>query len=684
MQQSHKMKKLTLLLFVLSTLVAFSQPGNNEKEKSLYTKAIEYIEEEQYEFAEKNFQQLLSIDSTNFTYWYELGLLYAQQMENIVTAIPCFKGALRHMSNESDNNVYLYLAQAFQFVQEYDDAIALYKEYEKLPLTGNQIKVSVEKYIQLCEYAKNEEVRMKRKSAYNIINLGTAINSHYSEYASVPLFRNNTLLFTSRRTSVTDSLMMIFDQYYEYMYISEKKESSLTENSGYFTKSDNFTSLPEFVNFGKKSQFHKAVIGIYPDYTKLLVYMKQQIWTSANKNGIWQKPKKLPKEINFAEYMRHASITADGKTMYLSAAPSGDADNIDIYVSYLGEDGKWSKAENLGPTINTSSNEDSPEISPDGKVLYFSSNGLSGLGNFDVFRSDLDSGEWSTPVNLKYPVNSPADDIFFKWDPVTGVAYFSSSRAEGFGKMDIYAAFPLDTAPDFSKGIIDKAEIEKYLQYRWFLSDTIEAGDSVNLEVNILSTTSISDITYFWRVDESGQYNGYKASHLFINPGIHHVTLMMRAWNDSTEKQLSFLLHKEILVITREEMAVLKNDEKDKATLELKPVFFDYGKFNIRESEIGTMTANIEYLKANPDVRIKIYAHTDSRSSALFNKKLSQKRADSVVKYLISNGIPKKRIVVAYGMGESELLNKCSDDVECTEEMHQENRRAVIIPVEKK
>lgn len=678
------MKKLTLMLFLLLPVIGYSQPGNNEKEKSLYTKANEYIEEEQYEFAEKNFRQLLTLDSTNFTYWYELGLLYAQQMQNIVNAIPCFKGALRHMNNESDKNVYLYLAQAFQFVQEYDDAIALYKEYEKLPLTINQIKVSVTKYIQLCEYAKNEEVKMKRKSAYTIVNLGPGINSHYSEYASVPLFRKNTILFTSRRTSVTDSLMMIFDQYYEYMYISEKKEASLTENAGYFTKSDNFTSLPEYVNFGKKAQYHKAVIGIYPDYSKLLVYMKQQIWTSANKDGIWQKPEKLPKEINFAEYMRHASITADGKTMYLSAAPSGEADNIDIYVSYLGEDGKWSKAENLGPVINTPSNEDSPEISPDGKILYFSSNGHTGMGNFDVFRSELDSGEWSTPVNLGYPVNSPADDIFFKWDPNTGVAYFSSSRAEGYGKMDLYSAFPLDTAPDFSKGITDKAEIEKYLQYRWILSDTIEAGDSVVLEANILRTISISDIAYFWRVDGTSHYNGYKATHTFINPGKHKVDLMIRAWNDSTEKQLSFLVQKDILVITREEMAVLKNDKKDSTTQELKPVFFGFDKFNIRESEISSMQANIDYLKANPDVRIKIYAHTDCRGSDLHNKKLSQKRADAVVKYLMNNGISKKRIAEAYGMGETKLFNQCADGVDCPDELHQINRRAVIIPVEKK
>lgn len=677
------MLKYKLVILLLLPLWVFAQPGStvSDKEKSLYNKALEYIEEEKYEFAEKNFIQLLSIDSTRFNYWYELGMLYAHQMENIVKAIPCFKGAIRHMDKEADQNVYLYLGQALQFVQEYDEAIRLYREYEKLPLTEGFIKVSVTPYVELCEYAKNTEMKMKRKSAYKLVNLGPNINSHYSEYASVPLFRSNTLLFTSRRTSVTDSLMMIFDQYYEYMYISEKKGGGLNEQEGSFTQAVNFINYPEFIKFGKKTSYHKAVIGIFPDYSKLLVYQKQRIWTSANKDGVWQKPKKMPKTINFAEYMRHASVTADGKTMYLSASLSGEADNIDIYVSRMDENGKWGKAENLGNIINTPGNEDSPEISPDGKVLYFSSVGHKGMGNFDVFRSELVNGEWTTPVNLGYPINSPADDIFFKWDQNTGVAYFSSSRAEGYGKMDLYAAFPMDTTPDFTRCISAQKEISRYLYYDWQIPDTVMAGEKVVLEARILQTQSVSDISFFWRADNKDVYEGSRDTHIFINPGRHTITLMMRAWNDSTEKQISFCAEKEILVITREEMAVLKNDQKK--SKELKPVFFDYDKFNIRNSELKAMDDNIAYLKENPDVKIRVFAHTDSRGSDYYNKVLSQKRADAAVKYLMKNGITRKQIIESTGMGESKLFNKCSDGVECTEEEHQINRRAVFVPEDK-
>jgi len=679
------MLKHFFIIFLLLPVFIYAQKEGttSDKEKSLYNKAIEYIEEEQYEFAERNFIQLIGIDSTNFKYWYELGLLYAHQMENNVKAIPCFQGSIRHIDKQSDPNVYLYLAQACQFVQEYDQAVSLYRQYERMPLSEGFIKVSVSNYIQLCEYAQNEEMRMKRKSAYNLVNLGSAINSSYSEYASVPLFRNNTILFTSRRTSEADSLMMIFDQFWEYMYISEKKDGSLSEPQGTYTKAVNFISYPEFVNFGKKTSYHKAVIGIYPDYSKLIVYQKQRIWTSSkNDNGVWLKPKKLPKTINFAEYMRHASITADGKTMYLSASLSGEADNIDLYVSHLDDKGKWSKAENLGPVINTENNEDSPEISPDGKVLYFSSAGHTGMGNFDVFRSELINGEWTKPVNLGYPINSPADDIFFKWDNNTGVAFFSSSRAEGHGKMDLYAAYPMDTAPDFGKCIISENDIKRYVKYDWFLKDTIETGTPVILEVNVMQANSVSDFSFFWRVDNKSVYDGRRDTHTFVNPGKHQISLMLRAWNDSTEKQMSFCVEKEVLVVTREEMAMLKNDAiKDK---EMKPVFFDYDKFNIRDSEVATLNENIEYLKNSPDLKIRIYAHTDSRGSDLYNKTLSQKRADSVVKYLIKNGISRKRIVESVGMGESKLFNNCTDNIECSEAEHQVNRRAVIMPSEKK
>ncbi|PKP21260.1 MAG: hypothetical protein CVU05_07160 [Bacteroidetes bacterium HGW-Bacteroidetes-21] len=677
-----------LFVFILCMLVSnvFSQKTLKEVETQLYNEALDLIDEEKYEFAERNYLKLINIDSTNFTYLYDLGMLYFKQLYQKPKSVTYLKKAIQHLGTTSDLNVYLYLAQAYQNIEKYDEAIKTYEDYDKIPLKEGQIKVSVSEYIEKCKYAKKEEENQKRNMRFRVVNLGNTVNTHYSEYAAIPMYKDTIILFTSRRTSKTDSIEMIYDQFWEYMYLTKKTDGSLHESKGTFKTPVPFETYSQFMKFGKKTTWHKAVVGIYPDNSKLIIFQKQKLWTSQFKDGVWQKPKKLPKAINFGDYQRHASVTADGKTMYFSAFPQGETENIDIYTSKLQENGKWSPAVNLGIKINTDNNEDSPEITPDGKTLYFSSNGHQGMGEYDIFKSELVDGEWSAPINMGFPVNSPADDIFYKRNGSDGVAYMSSSRAQGFGKMDVYMVIPVNPDPDFTNcARLDKEKID-WINIDFSFRDSISVGEPATFDALLFKVRGSTDRHYFWNFGDMSDI-GEKMSveHKYAAPGEYKVTLQVKAWNDSLAEEADFCIDKKITVLSEKQVAMNNSNNNENTTkasltdVDLQPVFFGYDKNNISISAQQVMENNLKVLKENPQLKIRLEAHTDARGSSEYNMSLSQRRADSVKNFLLKNGIDKSRIIETVGLGETILFNKCADGVECNDEEHQINRRTNFI-----
>lgn len=272
--------------------------------------------------------------------------------------------------------------------------------------------------------------------AYVVIeNIGGVVNSNFHEYSPLLGDDGNTLIFTSNRS--TDDYQVKSSTNYEDIYITHRA------GSGWDT--------PQKISPNINIKFNDAAASLSADGKTLFLYYEEgagDIYTSTFEGGAWTKPVPLNKNINTPLFWEtSACISADGKKLYFTSNRPGGMGELDIYVSELDAKGQWGKAVNLGPTINTPFHEDSPFIHHDGKTLYFSSDGHPSMGSNDIFMSEYHDGKWGKPTNLGYPINSIEYDGFFTISADKKTGYYSALREEGMGSADIYQIKFLEPPP---------------------------------------------------------------------------------------------------------------------------------------------------------------------------------------------------------------------------------------------
>lgn len=391
------------------------------------------------------------------------------------------------------------------------------------------------------------------------------------------------------------------------------------------------------------------------------------LYESRKVDGKWTEPKELP--FNNPNYsVGHPTLSSDGKTLYFSSNMPGGYGGSDIYKSTY--DGKnWGEPINLGKTINTPGNEVFPHIAKNGK-LYFSSEGHQTLGGLDVFVSQENNGIWSTPVNLAYPMNSSQDDfaIYINDDDTTG---FISSNRSGVDMIYEFTQVP----PTFIvEGIASIKGSELPIDGVEITLINITDGDTARV-----ITSKSGKFKFNLLPKKSYKLIGHKE-------GYFRVSEEFTTGSKSEEKKIN--LKFEIDEIVESESGAGSGgtaDDDSKAapkTYDIGEVFYNYDKYDIRSDAKPTLNKLVQLLKDNPDINIEIQSHCDSRGSKEYNQQLSNKRAASVVNYLVENGISKDRLK-SKGFGETRPVNRCVDGVECTEEEHQQNRRTEFIVLKK-
>ena len=192
------------------------------------------------------------------------------------------------------------------------------------------------------------------------------------------------------------------------------------------------------------TRYDEQAVGLTPDGQTMLMYIDHidslgNIYSSLNKAGTFQRMRKLNSNVN-SDFETAGSITPDGNIIFFASKREGGSGETDLYMARKLPNGQWAKAQNLGTTLNTKYKEDFPQIAPDGKTLYFSSQGHAGMGDFDLFQSTWNEEEnsWTTPKNLGYPINSVGDDRSISFTENNKVAYISSVRDGGIGDLDLY------------------------------------------------------------------------------------------------------------------------------------------------------------------------------------------------------------------------------------------------------
>lgn len=440
------MKKILPLLFFYTFFVlsVFSQNSKTKifedpRFKTKYLEAQKFLVNENYDAALPLFLQLDTMCPKNANLNYNIGLCYINSVSKKIDAISYLEYAARNISsnntgafNDTTAPIYsqYYLAAAYHIDYQFDEAIGLFNQF-KTYLTANNDKETlledVERRLEMCFTAKKI---VTNPVFITIDNLGSVINSKYSDYAPCISADQNTLIMTSRREGSTGNKKELDGRYYEDIYISKRDENEVW-------------SEPVRISTNINTEGHEASISLSPDGKELFIYRDDKgdgnIYSSKYLGGDWTKPVKLNQNVNSKSRETHACVTADGNILYFTSDREGSLGGLDIWKCEKLSNGDWGKAENLGPKVNSPLDEESPYILGDGATLYFSSQGHESMGGFDIFTSTLsENGFWSDPENLGYPINTTEDDIFYIPTQDEKQAYYSSAKEGGYGEQDIY------------------------------------------------------------------------------------------------------------------------------------------------------------------------------------------------------------------------------------------------------
>ncbi len=339
---------------------------------------------------------------------------------------------LAKLKNSKKPEVQFYFGKIYHLTSNFNEAIKCYNKYKSFDKKHRSITDEEVNYHISC--SKNAIDLMSQPHLSIIKNLGSNINSPYADYVPLITPDESVLYFTSRREGSVGNLKDLYGNYYEDVYVSQK-----TENGTWGT--------PKNIGAPINTSTHDACVALSFDGDQMIIYRTSEDQLTGDlylsRMGIngWSNPVKFNPEINTPFIETSACFSTDTSMIYFSSNKPTGFGGKDLYRIKKLPNGKWSMPMNLGPTINTDKDEDSPFLHPDGTKLYFSSKGHNTMGDYDVFKTTLDqeTNSFSTPENLGFPINSVNNDIFFVLNANGTHGYYSSIREETFGGSDIYS-----------------------------------------------------------------------------------------------------------------------------------------------------------------------------------------------------------------------------------------------------
>jgi outer membrane protein OmpA-like peptidoglycan-associated protein/tetratricopeptide (TPR) repeat protein len=524
-------------------------------------------------------------------------------------------------------------------------------------------KAGNDKRANLFDDNKNYLDRIRMNSGrYKVEDAG--INSKYSDYGSA--FFLNKLVFTSARD--TGGLMhrrhKWTNQSFTNLYVTDLGEDLTPGKVNKFSKKINskfHESSAVFSKDGKtmyftRNNFLDGKKGIDGKEITLI-----KVYKASFENEEWTKITELP--FNSDQYsVAHPSLSADEKTLYFVSDMPGNMGQSDIFKVKVNEDGSFGTPENLGKAINTEGRETFPLIT-DENELYFASDGHPGLGGLDIFVSKVNAEGNSIGEiqNLGDGANSPKDDFAYLIDTKSRKGFVTSNRGGGQGFDDIYKF--LET-----KRLL--CEQELYGKVTDLASGQILPDTKISLfdsEFNLVNTAVTDPSGIYTFGVECGKTYNVRAAKIDYTTKEQKITIPMV---NKGKTDLPFALEKEAC-------KVAVGDDLGKC-FGIKMIYFDLDKYNIRPEAALDLEKILDVLNQNPTMKLDIRSHTDSRASFQYNEVLSDNRAKSTINWLVKNGVAPSRLS-GKGYGETQLVNQCTDDVKCTEDEHQLNRRSEFI-----
>ncbi|MEJ8803673.1 OmpA family protein [Pontibacter sp. H249] len=377
-----------------------------------------------------------------------------------------------------------------------------------------------------------------------------------------------------------------------------------------------------------------------------------EIFTAEKQGNAWGNIKPFAYN-NIESYsVGHPAISPDGQILYFASDMEGALGDTDIFYSVKQTDGNWGKPVNAGPTVNTAARESFPYVDGEGR-LYFASNGHAGLGGLDVFKAEGAHAAWTKVKNLGAPINSSKNDYGIMFTNAGKEGLLSSNRDSQNGTEDIYSFVMLQRPV-----VIELITLERK-----------QNNEKRNIEVPLPSTKIVVAQK---NLNQSAVVITDKRGQHFMDGRIGDVYSLLGTKDGylTQEKQAEIPATAGDTV----QIAMLFDKNELEKAVVLENIYYDLDMWEIRADATKELDKLVAMLKNNPEVKIEMSSHTDSRESVKYNLTLSERRAQAAVDYLVSQGIDRSRLR-AKGYGKSRLVNGCADGVVCSEADHQLNRR---------
>ena len=442
-----KVKIIALCVALFAAMVSRAQDpasdSNKEQAQALIGFADDVLKSNiGLDQARELYEQAATLDPDNIYANFQTGEIYLRS-RNRDRALKYLLKVYELNPNYKFNLLYM-IGQAYQYGLDFKNALESYERYqEKVQNDPNYRGLDrtprgeVDRRLFEC---KNGLEYIVNPTDYRIINVGSEINSEWPDYAPVLNEDETLLVFTTRRQE--DNLNE--DVHTDLLYFEDVFMSNKTNGKWQPAKNIGEPINHRFFDSNQAISARGDLLFLYKDDNN------GDIFISDFKDGQWTEPRPIPGRINSSFGEKSVCLSADGEILIFSSDRPGGKGGLDLYYSLKSGKNDWGNPKSLGEVINTEFDDDSPFLDYDGKTLYFSSRGHKGIGQYDIFRSTYDSAnaEWSEPVNLGFPINTPDDDAFFVSTKDGKRGYYASVREDGLGYTDIYMVLVPENSGD--------------------------------------------------------------------------------------------------------------------------------------------------------------------------------------------------------------------------------------------
>lgn len=611
------MKKLNKHFFVILFLF-LSVPLFSQSTKLLFQEGNKLFKQEHYRKALPYLEKVLEAEPNNAEAMFEAGVCYLHRYSKEKALQFILKAYA--LDPKVSKYIHFWLGRAYHQNYQYDKAIEHYNIYKGSLGKADQRRKEADKHIAQTNTARQFTANPED---YRVRNLGPVVNSIYSEHSPVSSSNDSLLLFTSRRHDVTGGKEDLDGEFFEDVFQTYKQ-------------ADGSWSAP--VKFPLNTSGHDASIQLFDKDTKMLLYREAKggdIYYSEKDQATqtWREPQKFA-NINTPDFEADAFIAPDGKSAYFATNHYKKVGDLDIYYITKKEDGTWGRPQELPGRINTSEDEDAPFISPDGKTLYFSSRGHKNMGGFDIFKSTLDnSGNWSQPVNLGYPINTPDDDAYYYMLSSGKKAYVSSYREGGYGEKDLYEISPIPKVLFVSKFNFCQGKSEGYnISIKSLLKTTRPVSVGGKIQDNQYTSTLTSFNTY--RIAVFNARDTIYAENFeipFMEEDNKKITKVINIGCPEGYKDT---------VIVKDTVLVAPLTLADSALLNslkyvFRDIYFNKGTLDLTEEGKRELAIASEILKKNPTAEVTVKGYTSREEK----RTLAGRRAHVIMEELKRSGV---------------------------------------------